>query len=147
MKVNSIVEINVLAILALFGVTIVVGYVGSVIFGKTRIADVVWLLIFGILIGPVFNLVDRNLFLTLSPFLAAIALLLILFDAGLDMNFYQIVRGAPRGFLMTVVVFIFSVAAAGAVVFYLLNFDILTALLLGAILGGTSSPTVISLVS
>src|SRR3989338_1562462 len=134
------------SILALFGITIVVGYVGHIFFDKTRIFDVFWLMIFGIIIGPVFNLVDRTLFVSISPFLAALALLIILFDAGINMDFYKMVRSFPRSILMAVLGMVISTLAVAAVAVYLMNFTWLYGLLLGAIVGGTSSAIVITIV-
>lgn len=134
------------SILALFGITIVVGYVGHIFFDKTRISDVFWLMIFGIIIGPVFNLVDRTLFVSISPFLAALALLIILFDAGINMDFYKMVRSFPRSILMAVLGMVISTLAVAAVAVYLMNFTWLYGLLLGAIVGGTSSAIVITIV-
>src|SRR3989338_6050058 len=119
------VSIEPFSFLTLFSITIVIGYLGSVIFSKTRIPDVIWLLLFGILIGPVFALVDRSLFIAISPFLAALALLLILFDAGLNMDFYQMVRGFSRSMLLTIVGVAFSMVFVGLTSMYILNFSLL----------------------
>lgn len=139
-------EINAFGLLALFGVTIIVGYVGSLIFSKTRIPDVLWLLLFGLLIGPVFGLIDRTLFLAISPFLAAIALLMILFDAGLNMDFYQMVRSFSRSMLLAVLGMVLGMISIGLFTHYFMGLDLMVGILLGAIIGGTSSPIVLSLV-
>src|SRR3989339_800245 len=120
------------SILALFGITIVVGYVGYLFFDKTRIPDVFWLILFGILVGPVFNLVDRSLFILISPFLAALALLIILFDAGINMDFYQMLRSFPRSILIAVVGMILSSLAVASVAYYVMHLNVLYSLLLGA---------------
>ena len=70
--------IEPLSILTFFGITIALGYIGSLIFERTSIPDIVWLLLFGLLVGPVFNLMDRTTFITASSLLGAIALLIIL---------------------------------------------------------------------
>ncbi|MBI4170251.1 MAG: cation:proton antiporter [Candidatus Aenigmarchaeota archaeon] len=140
-------EVNALEILMLFAITIFVGYVGSLIFNKTKISDVIWLILFGILIGPVLHLVDRALFVTISPFLAAVALLIILFDAGLNMDFYQLVRGAPRSMLVGILDVLFGMLVVGFIATWFFGFDLLLGLLLGAILGGTSSAVVVAIVS
>ena len=38
-------------ILALFGFTIIVGYIGTLIFAKTGISDIIWLLLLGIVMS------------------------------------------------------------------------------------------------
>ncbi len=139
-------EINVLSILLLFGITILLGYVGFTIFKKTKIPDIIWLMIFGIFVAS-FGLIDRALFLTASPLLAAIALLIILFDAGLNMDFYQMLNEFSRSLLLAILGFLFSMIAVTLVAHVFFGFDLLNAMLLGAIIGGTCSTTVISIVS
>lgn len=134
-------------LLTLFSLTIVLGYIGSLIFERTRIPDILWLLLFGILIGPVLKLVDIGIFITISPFLAALALMLILFDAGLNMDIYQMLRGFSRGMLLAIIGFVLSTISIALLSVYLLKFDLITGILLGAIVGGTSSPIVVSIVS
>lgn len=139
--------VDAFSLLTLFSITIVLGYVGSLIFERTRIPDILWLLIFGIIIGPVLKLVDVGIFIAISPFLAALALMLILFDAGLNMDLYQMIRGFSRGMLLAIVGFTLSIITVAIISIYLLKFDLLTGILLGSIIGGTSSPIVISIVS
>lgn len=134
------------SLLILAGFTIFLGYIGNLIFEKTRIPDIVWLLVFGLLVGPVFNLVNVEMFLSISGLLSAIAILIILFDAGLNMNFFTTIKEFPRATFLAVLGIISSMAVVGIISSYIFNFDLLTGLLLGAIIGGTSSPTVISIV-
>lgn len=135
-----------LGILTLFGVTIVLGYVGSLIFKKTRVPDVVWLLLFGLLVGPIFGLVDREIFVASSPLLGAIALLVILFDAGLHMNLYQIMKKISRSVMLATFGIVLSTIGVALISTFLFNFDLTRALILGIIVGGTSSAVVISIV-
>jgi len=138
--------IEPLSILTLFGVTIVLGYVGSFIFKKTRIPDVIWLLLFGIIVGPLFNLVDTEIFMTASPLLGAVALLIILFDAGLHMNLYQIMKKISRSILLAFLGIFCSAIGIGFVSIFLFQFDWISGLILGLMISGTSSAIVISMV-
>lgn len=138
--------IEPLSILAFFGITIALGYVGSIIFERTRIPDVVWLLIFGMLVGPVFNLLERTTFITASSLLGAIALLIILFDAGLHMDIFQILSKISRGVLLVVVGVFLSIGGVALVSMFVFNFGFIESLILGSIISGTSSAIVISLV-
>src|SRR3989338_1369700 len=136
--------IEALGVLALFAVTIVIGYVGQLIFRKTGISDAVWLLLFGLLLGPILGLADQQLYLFALPLLSALALLFILFDSGLGMDFFQVVRGFSRSMLLAVAGVVFSmliVAGVGS----LFGLDLLSGLLLGAIVSGTSSVMVVAL--
>ena len=133
------------SLLALFGVTIVVGYIGYLFFDKTRIPDILWLMMFGIAVGPVLNLVDRSLFISISPFLAALALMIILFDAGINMEFYQMLRSFSRGVLLAVICMVLSMGLVAVTAVYFMGFSWINGLLLGSILGGTSSAIVITI--
>jgi cell volume regulation protein A len=137
--------IDAFSIFTLIGVTLFLGYTSSIIFKKTQIPDVIWLLLFGFLIGPVFNLLDRSIFISISPLLASFALLIILFDAGLEMNLFTMIKQFPRSILISIVgiaLTIISIAFSSVILF---SFDWTRAFLLGAIIGGPSSAIVISI--
>ncbi|MBI2972094.1 MAG: cation:proton antiporter [Candidatus Aenigmarchaeota archaeon] len=134
------------SLLVLFAITIVVGYIGSLVFEKTHIPDIIWLMLFGLLVSSL-NLVDRNVFVVISPFLSAIAILIILFDAGLNMDFYQMVRGVPRGMFLALIGAVVDTLVVTAVGVLVIGMNLLHALLLGIILVGTSSAIVLSVAS
>ncbi len=138
--------LDALSLLGLFSITIIIGYIGSLIFRRTAISDVIWLLLLGLLLGPGLGLVDRAIFIAVMPLLSALALILILFDAGLNMDFYQMLRGFSRSMVLSVSGFILTTISVGLAAIYLLNFNLLEGLLLGSIVGGTSSAAVIGIV-
>jgi len=138
--------IDTIVFIVLIGITLLLGYVGNHIFSRTRIPDVVWLFVFGLLITH-FGLVPREPFIAISNLLASIALFIILFDAGLNMDIHKFLHGFSRSFLLAILGFVFSVLSVAGVAVFMLKLDILHGLLLGSILGGTSSALVISMVS
>lgn len=140
-------EIDPFSILTLFGFTIVVGYVGSAIFEKTKIPDVIWLLLFGIIagiFGPEFGL-NRDMFITLSPFLAALALIIILFDAGLNMDFYQMINSFSRAATLAILGSALVILSVGVIASYFFQLSLIYGLILGSIIAGTCSTTVTSM--
>ncbi|NIO44161.1 MAG: hypothetical protein GTN36_01225 [Candidatus Aenigmarchaeota archaeon] len=138
--------IDPLTILIFFGLTIVLGYVGSIIFERTRIPDVVWLLLFGLLVGPVLNLIDRAVFVSASSLLGAIALLIILFNAGLHMDIYQMINKISRGILLVFLGIFLSIGGVTLVGIVFFNLEFMHALILGSMICGSSSAAVISFV-
>jgi cell volume regulation protein A len=135
-----------ITLLTLFGLTVIIGYIGNLIFRKSKIPDVIWLMFFGFLVGPVFSLIDTEAFVKLVPFLSSLALLIILFDSGLHMNIYRVIRDTPRSLALAISGIVVSMLLVGGISMLYFNTDIMTGLILGAILGGTSSPIVLSLV-
>jgi cell volume regulation protein A len=138
--------IDAIVFIVLIGITLLLGYIGNHIFSKTMVPDVVWLFLFGLLITH-FGLVPRDPFIAISNLLASIALFIILFDAGLNMNIQKFLSGFSRSFLLAVLGFTLSTLAVAGLAFFVLRMDLLQGLLLGSILGGTSSALVISMVS
>jgi len=150
--------LDVISALIILGAIMVLGFIGNLIFNRTQIPSIVWLLLFGLAIGLVFKVrtLDPDLLMTISKFFAAVAIVIILFDGGINTDLYQLFRGAPRGLLLSVSAFSLSVLAtlvivvllsATAVVNIPLENSVILGIILGAIVGGTSSPIVIPLAS
>jgi cell volume regulation protein A len=150
---------DVISALIILGVIMVLGFIGNYIFNRTQIPSIVWLLLFGFVVGAIFKfeqvqLVYPELLMTVSGFFGAIAIVIILFDGGINTDIYQLFKGAPRGLLLTATGFFLSFFATILIVASL-NFaniiqiqgdSYVVGAVLGAIIGGTSSPIVIPLV-
>ncbi len=137
---------DVILAMALIAVTIIIGFIGEVMFKRTDIPSVIWLLLFGLLIGPVLRLVEPGVMQAVSPIFGGIALIIILFDGGIHMDLYKLLREAPLGVMLSVTNFLFTIIIT-TIVLAILGFDPVLGMLLGAIIGGTSSPMVIPIVS
>ncbi len=123
-----------------------VGSLGEVVFERTRIPDVIWLIVCGWLLGPVLGLLNKPLLLEVAPYFAAFALIVILFNGGASLKLDGIARAAPRALLLALVGFVCSVAvvaaismAARAAGLFPDAWSWLHGVMLGSILGGSSS--------
>ena len=151
-------EIVIPALVAL-GTIMVLGFIGNYIFNRTQIPSIVWLLLFGLIVGYIIReryVLDESFLFTFSGFFAAIAIVIILFDGGINTDLHQLFKGAPRGLLLTISGFCLSLLATLLIIVGLSATGILpiklgdsfaVGIILGAIVGGTSSPIVIPLVS
>ncbi len=150
--------LDVTLALIILGMIMLLGFVGNFIFNRTQIPSIVWLLVFGLIVGFIFNVrnIDPSLLMTVSKFFAAIAIVIILFDGGINTDIYQLFKGAPRGLLLSVSAFSLSILATMLIVVALsatiipsipLENSVTIGIIMGAIVGGTSSPIVIPLVS
>ena len=149
----------VISALIILGVIMILGFIGNYIFNRTQIPSIVWLLVFGLIVGAVFKidafqLAYPELLMTISSFFGAIAIVIILFDGGINTDIYQLFKGAPRGLLLTVSSFCLSflvtiLVIVGLVLSGVINIPLedsfIVGAILGAIIGGTSSPIVIPL--
>ena len=149
--------IPVIPALITLGTIMVLGFIGNYIFNRTQIPSIVWLLLFGLVVGFVFNIqetISTDLLGYISSFFGAVAIVIILFDGGINIDLYQLFRGAPRGLLLTVSGFCLSIIVTMLIVVGLsmtilpgvpFENSVLVGIILGAIVGGTSSPIVIPL--
>ena len=84
--------IEPLLILFLGGTIIVLGFLVDFLFSKTGIADAIFLLIFGLLMGSYFKVIDPELLMPLAPVFSQVALLIILMDGGMGINLYDALK-------------------------------------------------------
>ena len=127
-------------------VIIVLGFLGEEFFNRTSIPDSILLLLFGVLLGPIFQLFAHEELLAITPYFAALALIIILFDGGLNMDIREAVRNSPRALVLAITGFTLNVLVTAAICKYLLGWRLLNGLLLGSIVGGGSSIIVIALI-
>jgi cell volume regulation protein A len=104
-----------------------------------------FLIIIGILFGPVLRLFEPSIVMGLAPYISALALVFILFDGGMSLNIRQVLSRSPRAILLAVLGFLFSTLVVALLMIILYKVPIYYGLLFGSIYGGSSSIVVISL--
>ncbi len=128
---------------------ILVGFIGNVIFARYRLNDTLLLILVGVLVGPVscrlFSdcLVAPSSLEGITPIVGPLALILILFDGGLALKFRDLAHGVGAAMVMAITGFTVTTAAIGALASLLLDVPLMTGLILGAIVGGTSAVVVL----
>jgi cell volume regulation protein A len=137
---------NVAQVIAFVGILVFLAHLFTSIFSRTRIPDVILLIIIGIGVGPVLGLTSPELFGEVGPVFTTITLIIILFESGTALKL-SMLKSAIGGAMMLAPISFFStmVVVAGLAV-WLAGLDILPAFILGAIVGSTSETVVIPLV-
>ena len=74
---------------------LILHYISGLFFKKTKILDLIWVLGFGLLLKLVLEYFE-GLFLSISPMMSATALIVILFDAGMNVDNNIFMRTMPR---------------------------------------------------
>jgi cell volume regulation protein A len=88
------------------------------------------------------HIVDPAWVAPASPIIANLSLVIILFNGGLGLEFSQVRASAPRALALALLSFGASMVATAAFVYYVLDWQLMDSLLLGAIVGG-SSPCIV----
>lgn len=133
-------------ILLAAGVVIFLGVAGEAFFKKTGIPDVAFLMILGVIIGPVFGLIQPEAVIQVVPYFAALALIIIMFDGGLNLDIKHVIKTAHFSVTLAVLGFILSVVMISVAAHFALGWAWLDSILLASIVGGSSSAIVFGLV-
>ena len=127
-------------------VVIILGVLGEAFFKKTGIPDIAFLMILGVMIGPVLGIVQPAAVIEIVPYFAALALIIIMFDGGYNLKIGQIIKTAHFSLILVILGFAAAVGTVGVFAHYGLGWEWLDSILLGTIVGGSSSIIVFGLV-
>ncbi len=141
---GPIAEAHVILLAA--GVVIFLGVAGEAFFKKTGIPDVAFLMILGVIIGPVLGLIQPEAVIQVVPYFAALALIIIMFDGGLNLDIKHVIKTAHFSVTLAVLGFVLSVVMISIAAHFALGWAWLDSILLASIVGGSSSAIVFGLV-
>lgn len=136
------------AALFLLGVAglLLAGHLAEILARKTGVPEALWLLAVGIMAGPVTGLVDADRVAPAAPLVAALALVVLLFEDGTRLTWIGLTKTSPRALPLAAAGFLLAqlLVAAGSMLAVSLKIlpDDWTwkhGLLLGAILGAPAS--------
>jgi len=138
---------SVILTFALAGIILILGFIGNYLFKRTSVPDIILLVAVGFLLGPIFKVIDPTLLSPLSEIFASLALVIILFDGGLNLNIKKVLQDSPRATALTLLGFFLSMSFVTFYTHFILQWEFLNGMLLGAIVGGISSSVVIPLIT
>jgi len=134
---------NLTSLFGLLGGLLVLAFGANRLFRWTRIPDVVVLMATGVLIGPVLGWARADQFKDVTHAFGTLALILILFEGGLDLNIRETLSHFPGGLLFGVVAYAVTMFGVGFVASASLGMSRTDGLLAGAVVGCTSSTIVL----
>ncbi len=132
-------------LVAVIAALLLLGALGEFVFSRTRVPDVVWLVVAGIVAGPMLGIVSPQLLQPGIPYFGAIALVVILSGGARRLRLSDVAVAAPRGIALGLVAYVFSVAAVCVFLWIATAWghvrpgSPLLWLMIGVIVGGTSS--------
>jgi cell volume regulation protein A len=131
--------------IAFVGVLVFLAHLFTGIFSRTRIPDVILLIIIGICVGPVLGLASPDLFGAIGPIFTTITLIIILFESGLAMRLNMLRSALGGAMILAPLSFFMTMAIVAGFAIWLADLEVLPAFILGAIVGSTSEAVVIPL--
>jgi potassium/hydrogen antiporter len=137
---------TVAQVIAFVGILVFLSHLFSGIFSKTRIPDVILLILIGICVGPVLGLATPAAFGEIGPVFTTITLIIILFEGGLALKLSAL-RSALGGVMaLAAVSFFLTMGVVAGLALLFTDLDVIAAFILGAIVGSTSEAIIIPLV-
>jgi cell volume regulation protein A len=141
----SDVSVFLLCVSAIF----LIGIVGELVFTKTGVPDVIWLIVVGIVLGPISGLVPKPMLEGIAPYFGALTLVIVLFNGGSSLKLRELSAAAGRGSSLAVLSFLLAVACVAPITMAGKLIGVLPAewtwlhgVMAGTILGGSSSVVV-----
>ena len=107
---------------------------GEAFFQKDRVPDVAFLMVLGVVIGPIFGIIGPDAVIQVVPYFAALALIIIMFDGGLNLDIKHVVKTAHFSVTLAILGFILSVVIITLAAHYALGWLWLESILLGQLL-------------
>ena len=137
--------IPVSAALVLGATILIIGIIADEIHSRFGIPDILMMIFLGSLFGPILKVIPRDPLMMIAPYLAAVTLAIVLFEGGINFPAQKGLTEAFRALLYAFIGVSFSIIIATPLSFAIYSWSPLIGALLGAIVGGTSSAVVLSL--
>lgn len=132
---------------AVIGGVILIGFFANLLFRLTKIPSVLLLISMGVVLGPATGWITSASLIEIAPFFGTIALLIILFEGGLELDLDSVLKQAPKAALLAILVFVFSAGFVFAFAFFILHMSIASSLMIAGILGASSPAICLPVVS
>lgn len=129
------------------GVTLFLGQVFSSLFEKTRLPDVLPLMLLGMVMGPISGWVQPEEFGQFGRIFTTLALIVVLFRSGVEFRLLSLRGAMGQGFLLTTAAFALITLALAWLAHILLGVNRLYGLIIGAIVADNSTAVITPLVS
>ena len=131
-----------------------IAFIGALIFGahlfvgmfsRTRVPDVLLLIVIGLILGPVTHLVSPAQFGIVGPVFTTVTLVFILFESGTELQIGTLRSAFGGALVLAGLNFVVTAAVVAVAAWKVAHLGPMISLMLGAMLGGTSPAIVVPL--
>ncbi|APV43431.1 NhaP-type Na+/H+ or K+/H+ antiporter [Dehalogenimonas formicexedens] len=137
-----------LALLVLFfGALYFLAHIFAAVFNRTKIPDVLWLILVGLCLGPLFGIITPQDIGQVGVVFMTLTLIVILFHSGLGISFTTLQKAATRGALLSFVTFVVTTIVTALIILTTTDLSKSLALMIGAVVGGSSPAIVVPMLS
>ncbi len=134
---------DVSAIFALVAGIIVIGFAGELFFKKTGIPIYIFLILAGIILGPILNLFPRESLIPELAIFAELTLFMVLFYGGLGLKLRSVLANGGRALIQTIIYVGLSMMLIGLIGIFILKWNALSSFIFASIIGGETTAAVV----
>lgn len=138
---------NIYITIIILGALIFSSHAFNELFNRTKIPNVLLLLLIGVVIGPVSGFVTKDFFGKIGNVFTTVTLIVILFESGSGLKFREIKTAIGSATFLTILNFFVTIIITSLITRLFFSIDTLSSVFIGAVIGGTSSAVVIPMVS
>ena len=128
------------------GLLVFLAHLFSALFQKTGIPDVLYLILIGIVVGPLAGIIHPGDFGKVGHIFTTIALVVILFEGGMELKIETLLHSLRSSVALTVTAFVLSMALLTTATHWLFGLGLPASFFVGAVLAGPAPSMVIPLV-
>jgi cell volume regulation protein A len=130
-------------VFSIVGVIILIGFAGEFLFKKTGIPIFIFLIITGIILGPVLAIFPREPLMSSLSIFAELTLLMVLFYGGLGLKSESVIASGGRALIQTVIYVLASIFLIGLLGTFVLNWGLLPSFIFASMIGGETTAAVV----
>ncbi|MGC8554780.1 MAG: cation:proton antiporter [Candidatus Acidulodesulfobacterium sp.] len=129
----------------IFGLIIVIGFIGEILFEYTKIPSILFLMAAGLLLGPIYHIFNQSIFLSFAPYLSTLVLVLIMFQGGIELDFLTVFKSSYLSMILIIIGLLLSIILVGGAFYVTGGGDLMQSLMLGVIVSCSSSTVIMPL--
>jgi cell volume regulation protein A len=133
--------------IGIIGIVILLGFVGEMFFSFTKIPSILFLMLAGLILGPIYHIFNQQLFIDFAPYLSTLVLILIMFSGGLELNFITVFKSSIYSMILILIGLFLSIVLVGSFFYIMGGGDVMQSLMLGTIVSCSSSTVIMPLLS
>jgi len=138
---------NIALVIAVVGGLIFLAHLFLHIFSRTRVPDVLLLIVVGIILGPASNLVSTESFGLVGPVFVTVTLIVILFEGGIALKLSALKSALSKAVKLALTSFFLTMIVVGVTAHLLLSLEWIPSLIVGSIAASTSEAIIIPLIN
>ncbi|MBN1683470.1 cation:proton antiporter [Candidatus Bathyarchaeota archaeon] len=126
-------------ILLILGISVIISVIGHGFFEKTGTPESIFLLIFGLILGPGIGFIRPSDIENLVPFVFTLSIIIILLESGLSTSLSDLFETMKVSTFFTCMVLLITTLLCSLFFYFLLKWDLFSSIIIGVISSGTST--------